>query len=73
MSTTGTALLFTTIVLASGFLVMGTMGTMRNTVEFGLLSTVGIVLAFVADIVIAPALMRLLEPDRVAEDAVQFR
>ncbi len=59
METTGTALLFTSLVLGSGFLSIGLMGTMSNTIVFGFITAVGIGVAFVADIVIAPALMSL--------------
>ena len=60
LSTTGSAMLFTTLVLATGFLVMALLGSMRNTVIFGLLAALGIVSAFIADILVAPALLTLV-------------
>ncbi len=60
METTGSALLITSLVLGSGFLSIGAMGTMLNTVTFGLLTAVGIGIAFFADILISPAVMKLI-------------
>jgi predicted RND superfamily exporter protein len=59
METTGSALVITSLVLGSGFLSIGMMGTMLNTVTFGLLTAAGIAIAFVADIVISPAIIKL--------------
>jgi hypothetical protein len=58
LETTGAALLFTSLVLASGFAVM-TLAYMRNAAEFGMLACFGTVTAFAADILISPALMVL--------------
>ncbi len=61
--TTGSALLFTSIVLSVGFgIFMG--GYMVNIFWFGLLSSTAVVVAFVADITLAPALMMLVTPKR---------
>ncbi len=58
LTTTGAALLFTSLVLTLGFSVfLG--GYMRNGVWFGLLSCSGAIVAFAADILVAPALMVL--------------
>ncbi|MEM7410002.1 MAG: MMPL family transporter [Myxococcota bacterium] len=57
--TTGTALLFTSIVLAMGFSVF-LLSYMQNTMWFGGLSLFGTVAAFGADILLAPALMVLV-------------
>jgi predicted RND superfamily exporter protein len=46
--------------LGSGFLSIGMMGTMLNTVTFGLLTAVGIAIAFFADILISPAIIKLV-------------
>jgi predicted RND superfamily exporter protein len=60
METTGSALVITSLVLGSGFLSIGMMGTMLNTVTFGLLTAVGIAIAFFADILISPAIIKLV-------------
>ena len=58
LSTTGAALLFTTLVLTSAFLVMAT-SYMSNISSFGLITAFAAVIAFVADIVLSPVLMAL--------------
>ncbi len=65
LSTTGAALLFTTLVLASGFGVFA-FASMVNTQNFGILAGSAALVAFVADIVVAPALMVLATRDRAA-------
>jgi predicted RND superfamily exporter protein len=62
LETTGAALLFTSGVLASGFAVL-TLSYMNNTSQFGMLACFGSVTAFLADIVVSPALM-VLATDR---------
>jgi predicted RND superfamily exporter protein len=57
MGITGTALLFTSLVLCSGFLAMASRGTMHNTIYFGSLCALGIAFAFLADVVTTPALI----------------
>ena len=59
LTTTGSALFFTSLVLTTGFGVMGALGTMRNTVCFGYLCAFGIAVAFVADAFLTPALINL--------------
>ena len=39
---------------------MAGFGSMRNTLVFGLLASLGIVLAFIADVLVAPALLALV-------------
>jgi hypothetical protein len=56
LETTGQALLFTSIVLALGFAVY-TQAYLTNLFYFGLLTALTIVFAFLADIVLAPALL----------------
>ena len=56
LDTTGRAMLVTTIVLASGFFIF-TFASMRNLFNFGLLTGFVILMALVADYLIAPALM----------------
>jgi predicted RND superfamily exporter protein len=58
LSSTGAALLFTTLVLASGFGAM-TLATMVNTRTFGMLAALATLVAFAADVLVAPALMTL--------------
>lgn len=57
--TTGSALLYTTLVLTSGFLVIG-MSYMVNMQWFGFLASFATACAFLADIIVGPALMGLL-------------
>jgi len=59
LQTTGSALLFTTLVLASGFFVL-TFAYMRNSVEFGILASTAAIVAFIADLLVSPALMKLV-------------
>jgi predicted RND superfamily exporter protein len=59
LATTGSALLFTSLVLALGFAVL-LAGYMQNTFWFGLLALTATVIAFVADILLGPALMVLV-------------
>jgi predicted RND superfamily exporter protein len=56
LETTGQALLYTSIVLAAGFAIY-TQAYLTNLFYFGLLTSLTIVFAFVADIVLAPALL----------------
>ena len=56
---TGRAMLATTIVLALGFFVY-MFATMSNIVNFGILTGGAIVVALIADILLAPALLKLI-------------
>jgi len=68
LETTGTAMLFTSVVLGAGFLVF-TFAYMQNVVVgFGLLCTFATGCAFLADVTLAPALM-VLVTRREAEEA----
>jgi len=60
MRTTGSALLFTSLVLAMGFSVFG-LGEMSNTRIFGLLLVFASLVAFLADLLVAPALLAVVE------------
>ena len=72
LETTGSALLFTSLVLSCGFGVMY-FAYMENIKDFSVLATFAAVTAFVADVVVAPALLSLIggraaathEPDSV--------
>ena len=59
LQTTGSALLFTSLVLAGGFAVIG-FAYMRNAQEFGILACFAAIVAFLADVILAPALMVLV-------------
>jgi len=59
LRTTGTALFFTSLVLTTGFTTMASLGTMQNTIRFGYLSALGIAIAFVANVLLTPALVAL--------------
>jgi hypothetical protein len=63
LATTGAAMLFTSIVLTAGFLVF-TLAYMGNIVSFGLLCGVATVVAFLADVTLAPALVILVTRSR---------
>ena len=58
LETTGAALLFTSLVLTGGFGVF-LLASMVNTQNFGFLAATGAATAFLADLVVAPALMTL--------------
>jgi predicted RND superfamily exporter protein len=70
METTGQAMLFTSVVLSLGFFIYLNAG-MMNLRNFGLLTGVTILLAFLADIVIAPALMALMAKTKKADASPQ--
>jgi len=59
LHTTGQALLYTSVVLASGFFIY-VFATMSNMVNFGFLTGLTIILAFLADLILAPALLTLV-------------
>ena len=56
--TSGRAMLVTSIVLSAGFFIF-CLASMKNLIDFGLLTGVTILTALVADFVLAPALMAL--------------
>lgn len=58
LQTTGQALLFTSIVLSMGFLIY-VLSDLNNLSRFGMLTAFAIAMAFVADILLAPALMKV--------------
>ncbi len=59
LQTTGRALLFTSIVLTAGFLTY-TFATMGNLVNLGVFTSFAVVTAFLADLLIAPPLLKLV-------------
>ncbi|RLT92410.1 MAG: hypothetical protein D9N11_16255, partial [Ketobacter sp.] len=63
LHTAGRAMLVTSIVLCSGFMVL-TLSQLNNFTHFGIYSSLCILLALLADFLLAPALMTLLNPVR---------
>ncbi|MGB3622318.1 MAG: MMPL family transporter, partial [Ketobacter sp.] len=59
LHTAGRAMLVTSVVLCSGFLVL-TLSELNNFTHFGIYTSLCIVLALLADFLLAPALMTLL-------------
>jgi predicted RND superfamily exporter protein len=59
LASTGQALLFTSLVLSTGFFIF-TFASLNNLFFFGLLTGLTILLAFLADLILAPALMALV-------------
>ena len=70
MRTTGSALLFTSLVLAAGFSVF-VLSDMSNFRIFGLLSSFAALVAFLADILVAPALLSLVERARGSSESIE--
>jgi predicted RND superfamily exporter protein len=68
LASTGQALLFTSLVLASGFFLY-MLASMNNLFYFGLLTGFTIIAAFLADLILAPALMALVIRPRGVEVA----
>jgi len=68
LATTGSALLFTSLVLSFGFAIF-IAAYMINLSWFGLLASFAVVVAFLADVTLAPALMMLVTPKRTPEQA----
>ncbi len=58
LRTTGAALLFTTLVLSGGFAIIS-LGTLVNIQNFGILTAIATISAFLADVLVAPPLMVL--------------
>lgn len=69
LATSGQAMLVTTLVLCSGFMVFTT-GYLSNLFNFGLLTATSLALAFVGDVLLAPALMVLTTRSRKSIPAV---
>lgn len=63
LETTGRALLFTSVVLSIGFLVL-TMSSMSNLAALGLLTAFSVSMAFILDIIVTPALLILVTRNR---------
>ena len=59
LTSTGRALLLTTIVLSSGFFIF-TISTINNLISLGLINGLTIIVALLGDILLAPAMMTLI-------------
>lgn len=59
LGSTGQALLFTSLVLSTGFFIF-TFAALSNLFYFGFLTGLAIVMAFLADVILAPALLALV-------------
>ena len=68
LTTTGRAMLFTTVVLASGFYTY-IISDMSNLFSFGLITGTALLFALLADLMVAPALMAVLERNRSSSTA----
>ena len=67
LRSTGQALLYTSLVLSAGFFIY-MLASMENLFYFGFLTGLTIILAFLADVILAPALITLVaRPKRVRE------
>jgi predicted RND superfamily exporter protein len=63
LETTGKALLFTTLVLSAGFFIF-TLSSLNNLIAFGLLTGFAILMAFISDVTVTPALLTLVSRSR---------
>jgi predicted RND superfamily exporter protein len=70
LHTTGRAMLVTTVVLAIGFFIYS-FATMANIINFGLLTSFTIIMALLADYLIAPALMVVVHRKAVPTPSTQ--
>lgn len=66
LETTGKALLFTSLVLAAGFFIF-TLSSLNNLIAFGLLTGFAILMAFIADVTVTPALLTLVSRTQAME------
>ncbi|MBW2388421.1 MAG: MMPL family transporter, partial [Deltaproteobacteria bacterium] len=66
LQTTGKALLFTTLVLSAGFFIF-TLSSLNNLIAFGLLTGFAILMAFIADVTVTPALLTLVSRTQTME------
>jgi len=64
LTSTGRALLLTTIVLSAGFFIF-TFSSMSNLISFGLITGLTIIIALLGDILLAPAMMALIYKNQI--------
>jgi len=69
---TGRAMLATTVVLSTGFFIF-MFAEMNNLFNFGLLTGFAIIMALLADFLLAPALMALAHPKVMEDDDTDWR
>lgn len=67
LATSGRAMFITSLVLSSGFMVF-LFATMNNLFYFGLLTAVAIIIALLADFLLAPALMNVIVKEKTRLD-----
>lgn len=72
LETTGRAMLFTSIVLGGAFLIY-VFASMENLVNLGVFTAFAIATAFLADVLLAPALLVLFPPFRVGAQVLAAR
>jgi predicted RND superfamily exporter protein len=73
LESTGQALLYTTLVLSAGFFIY-MFASMTNLFYFGFLTGFTIIMAFLADVILAPALITLVaRPERSAATHSEVR
>ena len=65
LTSTGRAMLLTTIVLSAGFFIF-TISSMNNLISFGLITGMTIIIALLGDILLAPAMMALIYKNRTS-------
>ena len=63
LTSTGRAMLLTTVVLSAGFFIF-TLSSMNNLISFGLITGLTIIIALLGDILLAPAMMALIYKNR---------
>ena len=64
LTSTGRAMLLTTIVLSAGFFIF-TFSAMNNLISFGLITGLTIIIALLGDILLAPAMMALIYKNQI--------
>jgi predicted RND superfamily exporter protein len=65
LTSTGRAMLLTTIVLSAGFFIF-IISSMNNLISFGLITGLTIIIALFGDILLAPAMMALIYKNRTS-------
>jgi len=67
LHTAGRAMLFTTVALSIGFFVY-TQATLKNLYSFGLITGFTIIMALLADLLLAPAMMTLIYRNKTTDN-----
>ena len=66
LTSTGRAMLLTTVVLSSGFFIF-IFSSMNNLISFGLITGLTIIFALLGDILLAPAMMTLIYKKQISK------